>query len=246
MGHCAKARAHRRGTAVTGVDAICWRELEAGLDDRGYAVTPPLLAPDTCAALAALFDDDRLFRSTVEMARHGFGRGQYRYFAVPPGPVAGLRNALYPKLAGIANRWAAMLGISGDWPAQHAELLARCHAAGQRRSTPLLLRYGPGDYNCLHQDLYGPIHFPLQAVVMLDRPGVDFDGGELVLVEKRPRMQSRAEVIRLEQGCAAIFPVRERPRQGRRGVHRTEVRHAVASVGGGRRRTLGLIFHDAA
>jgi uncharacterized protein len=228
------------------VAQLDWPALEASLDDRGYAVTPPLLSQAGCATIAALYDDAALFRSTVVMARHGFGCGEYRYFASPPEPVAALRGALYPHLAEIANRWAARLGQPAEWPEHHAKLLARCHAGGQRRSTPLLLRYGSGDYNCLHQDLYGPIHFPLQAVVMLDRPGKDFVGGDLVLVENRPRMQSRAEVVRLPQGCAAIFPVRERPRQGSRGTYRTQVRHGVSSIDRGLRRTLGIIFHDAA
>ena len=223
-----------------------WDAIEASLDGRGYAVTPPLLSAEACANIAAHYEVDTLFRSTITMARHGFGRGEYRYFSAPPPAIAALRSALYPPLARIANRWAALLGKPADWPADHAGLLERCHADGQRRSTPLLLRYGPGDYNCLHQDLYGPIHFPLQAVVMLDRPGEDFEGGRLVLVENRPRMQSRGEAVDVPQGAAAIFPVRERPRSGARGVYRTTVRHGVSSIERGLRRTLGIIFHDAA
>jgi hypothetical protein len=231
---------------VTRAEALDWAALEAELDGRGVAVTVPLLSPEECANVAAMYDDDDRFRSTVVMARHGFGRGEYRYFRELPELVASLRAALYPHLACIANRWAVALGMPAEWPDDHHALLDRCHAEGQRRSTPLLLRYGPGDYNCLHQDLYGPIHFPLQAVIMLDRPGQDFDGGELVIVESRPRMQSRAEVVRVPQGSAAIFPVRERPRIGRRGPYRTQVRHGVSSIGRGLRRTLGIIFHDAA
>jgi hypothetical protein len=231
---------------VTRAEALDWVTLEAELDGRGVAVTTPLLSPEECANVAAMYDDEERFRSTVAMARHGFGRGEYRYFRKPPEPVESLRAALYPRLASIANRWAAALGMPAEWPDDHNALLDRCHAAGQRRSTPLLLRYGPGDYNCLHQDLYGPIHFPLQAVIMLDRPGQDFDGGELVIVENRPRMQSRAEVVRVPQGSAAIFPVRERPRIGSRGIYRTQVRHGVSSIDRGLRRTLGIIFHDAA
>ena len=227
------------------IDALDWAALGDAIDDRNFAVTPPLLSPAACGDIAALYDEDAHFRSTVVMERHGFGRGEYRYFAAPPPQVAALRSALYPHLAWIADRWAKLLGRPGDWPATHAAMLAMCHAAGQTRSTPLLLRYGPGDYNCLHQDLYGAVHFPLQAVVQLDRPGIDFDGGALVLVENRPRMQSRCEVAALPQGAIAVFPVRERPRQGARGVYRTQVRHGVASIDRGLRRTLGIIFHDA-
>ena len=180
------------------------------------------------------------------MGRHGYGEGRYRYFAYPlPPVVAALREALYPHLARIANRWSARLGTPANWPPTHAELVDRCHAAGQTRPTPLLLRYGPGDYNCLHQDLYGPVHFPLQAVVQLDRPGVDFDGGALVIVENRPRRQSRCEAVLAPQGAITILPVRERPRQGPRGAYRTQLRHGVSSIERGERRTLGIIFHDA-
>ena len=228
------------------IDALDWHGFESLLEDRSYAVTPPLIDAAACAALAQGFDDEAAFRSTVVMGRHGYGEGRYRYFAYPlPGIVAALREALYPHLAGIANRWAERLGTPADWPPIHAALLQRCHAAGQRRPTPLLLRYGPGDYNCLHQDLYGPVHFPLQAIVQLDRPGKDFDGGALVLVENRPRRQSRCEAVLAPQGAITIVPVRDRPRHGPRGVYRTQLRHGVSSIERGERRTLGIIFHDA-
>lgn len=233
-------------TLVSTIDALDWHALETMLDDRSYAVTPPLLDAGTCAAVATSFHEEPLFRSTVVMGRHGYGRGTYRYFAYPlPPVVAALREALYPHLARIANRWAEQLGAPPEWPHVHAELLERCHAAGQTRPTPLLLRYGPGDYNCLHQDLYGPVHFPLQAVVQLDRSGTDFDGGTLVLVENRQRRQSRCEAVLAPQGAVTIVPVRDRPRQGPRGVYRTQLRHGVSSIDRGERRTLGIIFHDA-
>ncbi len=218
------------------------------LDSDGYVVTDPLIDPDSCAALAQLYvSDDALFRSTVTMARHGFGRGEYKYFARPlPDLVHSLRHALYARLAPVANAWDARLGRAADWPAEHAAVVARCAAAGQTRPTPLLLRYGPGDYNCLHQDLYGEIHFPLQAILLLDRPGIDFQGGELILVEQRPRRQSTPMVLPLTQGALALIPVKERPVQGLRGSARVQVRHGVARVLSGQRRTLGLIFHDAA
>lgn len=218
------------------------------LDAQGYALTPPLLSAQECRAIAGLYDDPAIaFRSTVRMARHGFGEGEYRYFDYPlPEAVRTLRETMYAALAPIANAWSVKLGDEPRWPPHLDALLARCHAEGQRRPTPLLLRYREGDYNCLHQDLYGPLHFPLQAIVLLDEPGVGFEGGELVLVEQRPRMQSRAMVVPLRQGQAAIVPVRERPRQGSRGVHRTQMRHGVSRVHRGLRRTLGLIFHDAA
>ena len=218
------------------------------LDSEGYAVTAPLIPPEACAELAELYAaDDTAFRSIVTMARHGFGRGEYKYFAHPlPDFVRMLRQALYQRLAVVANAWAPRLGHSPDWPLEHEALVERCAAAGQTRPTPLLLRYGPGDYNCLHQDLYGEIHFPLQAILLLDRPGVAFQGGELILVESRPRRQSTPIVVPLTQGAIAIIPVRERPIQGIRGNARIQVRHGVAKVHRGLRRTLGLIFHDAA
>jgi hypothetical protein len=220
--------------------------LETEIAASGYAVRP-LLTPETCAELTALYDDASRFRSRVVMARHGFGRGEYQYFAYPlPPPVAWLRAALYPPLARIANAWAASLNDARRFPATLDAYLAACHEAGQRRPTPLLLRYGAEDYNCLHQDLYGEMVFPLQVAVLLNQPGRDFTGGEFLLVEQRPRMQSRAEVVSLRQGDGVIFPVHHRPVRGTRGFYRTVMRHGVSRVLSGRRHVLGLIFHDAA
>jgi len=213
---------------------------------RGYA-TRKLLDPATCRAITALYDADAGFRSRVVMARHNFGRGEYKYFSYPlPDPVARLRAALYPPLARIANEWAAALGHTQKFPERLEEYLDECHAAGQTRPTPLLLRYGPDDFNCLHQDLYGPKIFPLQVAILLNDPMHDFTGGEFLLVEQRPRAQSRAEVVPLRQGEGVIFPVRDRPVQGTRGVHRTMMRHGVSRIRSGTRHTLGIIFHDAA
>ncbi len=224
-----------------------WDAVAADLDARGHAVIPALLSPSECGAVAGLYEQPDLFRSQVVMQRHGYGRGAYQYFAYPlPDPVAVLRTGLYPPLARIANRWQAVLGEAADYPQTHAAYLDRCHAAGQRRPTPLLLTYGPGDYNCLHQDLYGAEQFPLQAAVLLSRPGEDFTGGEFVLVEQRPRMQSRPHVVPLSLGDAVIFAVNTRPAQGTRGTYRLTLRHGVSEVRSGRRRTLGIIFHDAA
>ena len=223
-----------------------WPAIEADLDAYGCAVIPGLLPAAGCAALAAGYDDDSAFRSRVVMQRHGFGRGEYRYFAYPlPPVVAGLRRGLYPALAAIANRWHASMGLEARFPDDHEAFLARCHAAGQARPTPLLLRYLPGDYNCLHQDLYGEHVFPLQAAVLLSRPGDDFTGGEFVLTEQRPRMQSRAEVVPLAQGDAVVFAVRHRPVAGARGSYRVTMRHGVSRLRSGRRHMLGVIFHDA-
>ena len=216
------------------------------LDADGYATTPALLSEQECAALAGLYASDAPFRSRVIMARHGFGRGEYKYFAYPlPEIVAQLREALYVPLASIANRWNEAMGIATRYPAKHADYLKRCHKAGQSRPTPLLLQYGEGDYNCLHQDLYGEHVFPLQLTVLLSRPGEDFDGGEFVLTEQRPRMQSRAQVVPLAQGEAVIFPVHHRPVQGTRGIYRVNMRHGVSRLRRGHRHTLGIIFHDA-
>lgn len=216
------------------------------LDAHGYAVLPQMLDARQCVALAATYDDDARFRSRVVMARHGFGRGEYRYFAYPlPEPVARLREALYPPLAVVANRWAEALGSAARYPITHDVFLARCRDAGQSRPTPLLLRYGAGDYNCLHQDLYGEHVFPLQVAILLAEPGVDFDGGEFVLTEQRPRMQSRVSVVPLRRGDAVVFAVNERPVAGSRGVYRVRLRHGVSTVRSGSRHTLGLIFHDA-
>lgn len=225
---------------------IDWTALAQELDAHGCATIPKLLSPADCAGLAALYDAPAGFRSTVVMARHGFGRGEYRYFAYPlPEPVASLRAALYPPLARIANAWNAALGESVRYPADHADYLARCHAAGQTRPTPLVLRYATGDYNCLHQDLYGEHVFPLQVAVLLSEPGRDFEGGEFVLTEQRPRMQSRVEVVPLGQGDAVVFPVSQRPMRGSRGLYRVNMRHGVSRLRAGRRHTLGVIFHDA-
>ena len=222
-----------------------WARIAADLDAAGWA-TFPLLAADACAHLRAGYDRP-IFRSRVVMARHGFGRGEYQYYAAPlPEPVAGLRAALYPPLATLANAWAARLGDAERYPPSHADFLARCHAAGQTRPTPLLLRYGPGDYNCLHQDLYGELAFPLQVAVLLSAPGEDFTGGEFVLVEQRPRQQSRAEVVPLARGEAVVFAVNRRPVAGTRGDHAVRMRHGVSRIRSGQRMTLGIIFHDAA
>jgi hypothetical protein len=219
----------------------------ASLDARGFAVIERLLTPDQCTAIAAMYPDANAFRSHIHMARHGFGRGEYKYFAYPlPAPIAALRTALYPPLAGIANRWNDALGIDVRFPAAHSAFLDRCHAAGQTRPTPLLLQYGPGDYNCLHQDLYGEHVFPLQVAVLLAEPGRDFTGGEFVLTEQRPRMQSRGSVVPLRQGDAVVFAVHHRPVRGTRGTYRVNLRHGVSEVLSGRRHTLGIIFHDAA
>ena len=223
-----------------------WQRIEDELNTYGCAVVPGLLAPAACAALAAHYDEPYRFRSRVVMARHGYGRGEYQYFAYPlPDTVAGLRTMLYGPLAAIANRWQAAMGLATRFPPDHAEFLARCHAAGQTRPTPLLLRYRAGDYNCLHQDLYGEHVFPLQAAVLLSRPQQDFTGGEFVLTEQRPRMQSRVEVVPLQQGDAVIFAVAQRPVNGARGSYRVAMRHGVSRLRSGLRHTLGVIFHDA-
>jgi uncharacterized protein len=229
------------------IERVDWAAIGNTLDVQGWAVLPALLAAEDCAAAAALWREEGRFRSHVVMARHGFGRGEYRYFAYPlPAAVASLRTALYPPLAEVANRWNDRLGVEARFPDAHADYLARCRAAGQSKPTPLLLRYGPGDYNCLHQDVYGAHLFPLQAAILLSRPGEDFDGGEFLLAEQRPRMQSRGTVVPLAQGDAVIFAVRERPVQGTRGWYRTQMRHGVSTVRSGERFALGLIFHDAA
>jgi hypothetical protein len=229
------------------IAAIDWARVGAELDAFGCATTGPLLDAAACEALAALYDREDGFRSRIVMARHGFGRGEYKYFAAPlPEPVAALRTGFWPHLAPIANRWNAAMGLAPRFPADHADFLARCHAAGQARPTPLLLRYGPGDYNCLHQDLYGEHVFPLQVAVLLSAPGRDFTGGEFVLTEQHPRMQSRAEVVPLAQGEGVVFAVHHRPVQGTRGPYRVTLRHGVSRIRGGRRHTLGVIFHDAA
>lgn len=237
----------RAFTLAERIGGCDWEAAAAGLDAAGYALLPGLLNEHECADLAALYDgDESRFRSRVVMARHGFGRGEYRYFAYPlPATVAALRAALYPPLAAIANRWCEALGSETRYPAAHADFIQRCHAAGQCRPTPLLLRYGEGDYNCLHQDLYGEQVFPLQAAILLSQPGRDFSGGEFVLTEQRPRMQSRAEVVPLAQGDAVIFAVHQRPVPGARGFYRVNMRHGVSRLRAGHRHCLGVIFHDA-
>jgi len=217
-----------------------------GLDDAGFVTVPGLLTAGECDALRELYPDEARFRSRIVMARHGFGRGEYQYFAAPlPELVAQLREAAYPALAPIANRWYERLGIERRFPPDLAGLLEECHAAGQTRPTPLLLKYGPDDYNCLHQDVYGELVFPIQLAVLLSQPGDDFDGGEFVLVEQRPRRQSRAEVVPLRRGDAVVFAVRERPVAGTRGDYRVQMRHGVSRLRRGERFTLGVIFHDA-
>jgi uncharacterized protein len=226
--------------------AVEWDRVSRDLDARGNAVLEQLLSPEECRALAELYPSDRLFRSRIVMGRHGFGRGEYKYFDYPlPEPVAALRTALYPRLVPTANRWNETMGIEVRYPAAHAEFVARCHAAGQRKPTPLLLQYEAEDYNCLHQDVYGEHVFPVQVAILLSEPGRDFTGGELVMTEQRPRMQSRAEVVPLGQGDAVAFAVRHRPVQGTRGAYRVNLRHGVSRVRSGRRHTLGIIFHDA-
>ncbi len=223
-----------------------WQATEFALDAEGCAVIRNLLPDDTCRDLAGTYGCDGLFRNRVVMARHNFGRGEYRYFAYPlPDTVAALRQAVYPPLAAIANRWHAAMGLETRFPAEHSEFLAECRDAGQTKPTPLVLKYGPGDYNCLHQDRYGDIVFPLQVTVLLSEPDRDFTGGEFVLTEQRPRMQSRAEVVPLGRGDAVVFPVNQRPVQGSRGFYRVTMRHGVSRVRSGMRYTLGMILHDA-
>jgi hypothetical protein len=229
--------------AAAALDVV---DLGEQLDARGWARIANLITPAESAEIASMYPDDRHFRSHIIMARHGFGRGEYKYFAYPlPETIATLRTTLYPPLAAIANRWNASMGIAARFPADHAGFIERCHAAGQTRPTPLLLQYGEGDFNALHQDVYGEHLFPLQLAILLSQPGRDFDGGEFVLVEQRPRMQSRAEVIPLARGDAVVFAVRERPVRGTRGIYRVNMRHGVSRVRSGHRHTLGVIFHDA-
>jgi hypothetical protein len=226
--------------------ALDWGRVARDLDAGGNAILEGILSPDECRSLVELYPADDIFRSRIVMARHGFGRGEYKYFSYPlPEIVAGLRTALYPRLAPIANRWNEALGIGVRFPAEHAEFIARCHEAGQRKPTPLLLQYQEGDYNCLHQDVYGEHVFPLQVAILLSQPGRDFAGGEFVMTEQRPRMQSRAEVVPLGQGDAVVFTVRTRPVQGTRGVYRVNLRHGVSRIRSGHRHTVGIIFHDA-
>ena len=229
------------------VAAIDWPAAAASLDKRGYATAADLLDAEECRRLAKLYRDDDAFRSRVVMQRHGYGRGEYKYFGYPlPAAVEALRRAIYPHLAPIADRWHQRLREDGNYPAALDAYLAQCHRAGQQRPTPLILKYGAGDYNCLHQDLYGALVFPLQLTVLLSDPTEDFSGGEFLLVEQRPRAQSRGEVVPLRRGEAVIFPVHHRPVEGARGPYRVTMRHGVSRIRGGERYTLGIIFHDAA
>jgi uncharacterized protein len=228
------------------IEAVDWARASADLDGHGWAMIDSILTADECRAVAGLYDDERRFRSHVVMARHGFGRGEYKYFSYPlPDMVAELRTALYPRLAPLANRWNELMAIDVRYPTRHADFIARCHKAGQTRPTPLLLQYAPEDYNCLHQDLYGEHVFPFQVAFLLAEPGKDFTGGEFVLTEQRPRMQSRVEVVPLRRGDGVIFAVHNRPVQGTRGTYRVNLRHGVSRLRSGRRHTLGVIFHDA-
>jgi uncharacterized protein len=223
-----------------------WERVSNDLDAQGCAMIDRLLTPEECDAMAGLYQVDGMFRSRVVMGRHGFGRGEYKYFSYPlPDIVAGLRSSIYPRLVPIANRWNHAMGIDVRFPATHADFIARCHAGGQGRPTPLLLQYAVGDYNCLHQDLYGEHVFPMQVAILLSEPERDFTGGEFVLTEQRPRMQSRPEVVPLMQGDAVVFAVHHRPVQGTRGVYRVNLRHGVSRLRSGHRHTLGIIFHDA-
>lgn len=234
-------------TIRTRIAALDWNAVAEHLDARGWARLPRLLDREACQETSSLYASSDRFRSHVVMARHGYGRGEYRYFAYPlPALVEELRSTLYPFLVPIANRWHERLHLKPRFPADHAAFLARCHEAGQTRPTPLMLRYGPGDYNCLHQDLYGEHVFPLQMAILLSEAGSDFSGGEFVLTEQRPRMQSRVEVVPLEQGDAVLFAVNFRPQTGSHGDYRVAMRHGVSTVGEGQRHTLGIIFHDAA
>ena len=228
------------------IASLPWDRIAEDLDRYGCAATGPVLGPAECNGIAELYPVDEKFRSRVVMRRHGFGSGEYKYFAYPlPERIAELRAALYPRLAPIANRWNERMGSKARYPAEHAAFLKKCHAAGQTRPTPLLLKYVAGDYNCLHQDLYGELAFPLQTTFLLSRPERDFTGGEFLLTEQRPRMQSRAEVVPLVQGEGVIFAVHQRPVGGTRGFYRVNMRHGVSRIRDGQRHTLGIIFHDA-
>ena len=244
----ALAETDRRPPALAGrLDAIDWRGVEEQLDAWGHATTGPLLTPAEAREVRGWYAEAERFRARIVMRRHGFGEGEYQYFANPlPELIADLRRLVYPRLAGIANRWQQALGLPQRFPAELEAYLAACHEAGQRRPTPLLLKYGPGDYNRLHQDLYGALHFPLQMAILLSASGRDFEGGEFVLTEQRPRSQSRADVVPLSQGEAVIFAVNHRPAAGARGFFRLTMRHGVSRVRSGERYTLGIIFHDAA
>ncbi len=246
MNTSAFAPASMRGSVATRVDTYDWKALAGELDGFGCAVIPRLLTPEECDEISRLYPEECHFRSHVVMARHGFGKGEYRYFSYPlPELLGGLRTALYPRLAGIANGWNERMGIEERYPNEHAAFLMQCHDAGQKRPTPLLLQYKPGDFNCLHQDLYGELAFPIQVAILLSEPGRDFTGGEFVLTEQRPRMQSRVEVVPLRQGDAVAFAVHNRPVRGAKGSYRVNLRHGVSRVRSGMRHTVGIIFHDA-
>jgi hypothetical protein len=245
LANARKAVGAAAGIAVH-VAGLDWQAITDELNAHGYAIVPGMLTAEECGAMAAQYAQPQLFRSRVVMSQHGFGSGEYQYFRYPlPSMISALRQSLYGPLAAIANRWHELMDMEAHFPPDHADFLARCHAAGQTRPTPLLLQYGAGDYNCLHQDLYGEHVFPLQAAVLLSQPGKDFEGGEFVLTEQRPRMQSRVEVVPLKRGDMVIFPVNHRPAQGARGVYRVAMRHGVSRLRAGSRHTLGLIFHDA-
>ena len=234
------------GNAVARVNAFDWQQIGRHLDEQGSVLLQGVLAPEECRALAALYTEESIFRSRVVMGRHGFGRGEYKYFSYPlPELIQGLRTALYPRLAPIANHWNTAMGIEVRYPESHDTFIRRCHDAGQTRPTPLLLQYGEGDFNCLHQDLYGEHVFPIQVAILLSEPQRDFTGGEFVLTEQRPRMQSRPEVVPLRQGDAVAFAVHHRPVQGTRGAYRVNLRHGVSRLRSGQRHTVGIIFHDA-
>ncbi len=231
---------------ATSVESFNWEAIHAELDAYGAAVIGPLLSPELCKTLSNEYDNEDLYRSRVVMARHGFGRGEYKYFAYPlPAVIAELRKRLYPYLMKIANGWNEAMGIDVRYPAEHEAFKARCHAAGQTKPTPLILKYEAGDYNCLHQDIYGEHVFPLQVAILLSKPGQEFTGGEFTLSEQRPRMQSRVEVVPLGQGMGVIFPVHHRPVKGGRGTYRVKMRHGVSRIRSGQRFTMGVIFHDA-
>jgi uncharacterized protein len=228
------------------IQTVDWEQVSKDLDSQGCALIERLITPEECNALSALYVMDGIFRSRIVMSRHGFGRGEYKYFNYPlPDIVSSLRTSIYPNLVPIANRWNRAMGINVQYPLKHADFIARCHNAGQTRATPLLLQYEKDDYNCLHQDLYGEHVFPFQVTILLSEPDKDFTGGEFVLTEQRPRMQSRAEVVPLKQGDAVVFAVHHRPVQGTRGVYRVNLRHGVSRLRSGHRHTLGIIFHDA-
>ena len=246
MSAIAKAKPSANLSAERRVERYDWKPLASELDAHGAAVMEELLSAEECAEIAALYRHEEHFRSHIVMARHGFGKGEYRYFKYPlPELLQDLRTSLYARLAGIANAWSERMRIESRYPATHADFLKECHDAGQTRPTPLLLQYGAGDFNALHQDLYGDLAFPIQVAILLSEPGRDFIGGEFVLTEQRPRMQSRVEVVPLRQGDAVVFAVHNRPVQGAKGIYRVNMRHGVSRIRSGRRHTVGIIFHDA-